>query len=157
MSMTTAEAEGYRWFGNSLIAIRLSAGDGADGLCLVEQWLPPGEAPPEHLHRNEDEVFHLLAGELRIRVGTAERLVRAGETLVAPKGVPHAFAVTGEEGAHLLTVTRGGDFEAMLRQASRPAATPTLPEAGVPDAGAIAHLTECCRRNAIEIVGPPLA
>lgn len=145
-----------RRFGNSLISVRLSAADGGDGISVVEQWLPHGEAPPRHLHRRQDEVFVVLEGTVRMVVGETDRLAAAGDTVLAPKGVPHAFRVESEGGAHCLVITRGGDFEAMIGGASHPTADVALPDPIPPSPEAIAALDRLCRDNHIEIVGPPL-
>ncbi|RVB28718.1 cupin, partial [Mesorhizobium sp. M7A.F.Ca.CA.001.16.1.1] len=55
-----------------------------------------------------------------------------------------------------LTITRGSDFETMLRQASRPAEQPELPPLMEPTPEIIAALVQLCAKNGIDIVGPPL-
>jgi uncharacterized cupin superfamily protein len=36
---------------------------------VLEHRVPHGDSPPLHVHRNEDEVFHVLEGELRFVAG----------------------------------------------------------------------------------------
>lgn len=55
-----------------------------------------------------------------------------------------------------MTITRGHDFESMLRSLSRPANRPGLPPQAAPDADAMAEIAEICWQNGIELVGPPL-
>ena len=145
------------WFGNTLIAVKLSSQSGADNISVVEHWMPHGEAPPLHIHQREDEVFHILDGVMRFRVGDDEIIGRAGDTVIAPKGVPHAFRVDSASGAHCLTIMRGSDFETMLRQVSRIAERPDLPEAAAPMPEMIDTLAKICAANKIDIIGPPLA
>lgn len=145
-----------RWFGNTLVSVNLSSSAGADGIAVIEHWMPFGEAPPLHVHHREDEIFHILNGEMRFRVGDRERVARAGETVLAPKGIPHAFRVESPLGARCLTITRGADFESMLKAASRPASRPDLPEATAPTPEMIDMLVRICAENLIDIVGPPL-
>ena len=152
----TAEAP-HLWFGNSRVAIRVASIDGADGLSVIEHWMPHGDSPPLHIHRAEDELFHILEGRLRFRVGVREFEAGPGETLLAPKGVAHHYRVVSPEGAHCLTVTRGADFETMVRSVSRPATGEGLPDHVVPDAAMIGALTRACAANGIDIIGPPLA
>ncbi|WP_281040992.1 cupin domain-containing protein [Rhizobium sp. BK068] len=113
--------------------------------------------PPLHVHHREDAVFHLLEGEMRLQIGDRNVHAGAGQTLVAPKGIPHSFRIESAAGAHCLTITRGDDFETMLRQASRIADKPELPAATAPSPEMIDALTRCCAENNIAIVGPPLA
>ncbi len=144
------------WFNNTLVAIQVSSTDGEDHTCVVEHRMPYGDSPPLHVHRREDEVFHILEGRLRFQINGHERMVGAGETVIAPKGLPHTFRVESPEGAHTLTITRGADFETMLRQASRPATSPALPPQVAPTQEMIAALTRACAETGIDIIGPPL-
>ena len=91
------------------------------------------------------------------RVGDREHVARGGETVLAPKGIPHAYRVESALGARCLTITRGADFETMVRTASRPAAHPDLPAAAAPTPEVIEMLVRICADNQIEIVGAPLA
>lgn len=145
------------WFGDTRVSIRLSAASSLDGISVVEHRMPEGEAPPLHVHRGEDEVFHILAGRMRFVVGGVTRLAGPGDVLLAPKNVPHQFRVVSPQGAHCLTIARGGDFEAMLREMGRPAEGPGLPPRAAPTPEAIAALTAACARRAIDILGAPLA
>ena len=144
------------WFGNTRVAIRVASAAGADGLSVIEHWMPWGEAPPLHVHRNEDEVFVVLSGVMRFRAGGRTFEAGAGETVLAPKGVPHHFRVESPGGAHCLTITRGPDFETMVRAVSRPAAADGLPPQRVPDAETIGALTRAAAANGIDVIGAPL-
>ncbi|HXH06961.1 MAG TPA: cupin domain-containing protein [Vicinamibacterales bacterium] len=156
MASHTQDSE-QLWFLNSLVAIRIAHNIGQDGMSLIEQWAPHGDSPPLHFHRTEDELFYVLEGELRIRVQQEERWLRAGQTVLAPKGIAHTYRVESSEGAHWLVITTHGDFERFVRALSRPAEQPTLPPlSGAPTPEAIQHLTEIARAHGIEIVGPPL-
>jgi quercetin dioxygenase-like cupin family protein len=144
------------WFGNTLVSIAVPSQTGADRLCVVEHRAPHGDSPPLHVHRNEDEVFRVLAGRVRFKVGDEDRRLAAGDTLLAPKGVPHSYRVESAEGAHWLTITRGADFEGLLRAASRPAEASALPPEAAPSPEMVATLARLAAENGIDIVGPPL-
>jgi hypothetical protein len=60
-------------------------------------------------------------------------------------------------GARCITITRGSDFETMLRTMGRPAERAELPPAAAPTPEQIAALVKCCADNHIDIVGAPLA
>ena len=144
------------WFLNTRIAIRRASSEAADGLCIQEHWMPYGDSPPMHVHEREDEIFHLLEGVVRFRVGEEERIVRAGETVVGPKGVPHGFVVESPAGARCLVMTRGGDFEGFVREMGRPAATSGLPAPVEPTPSMQAALGQAAAAHRIVLVGPPL-
>ena len=127
MSTTTVMTE-RRWFLETLVAIRVPHDAGDDGISVIESVAPYGDSPPLHIHRNEDELFHVLEGTMRLRVGDDELVADAGDIFLAPKGVPHTYRVESREGARWLVTTTCGDFEAMVRAASRPAEREELPE-----------------------------
>jgi hypothetical protein len=119
--------------------------------------MPYVSSPPLHLHRTEDEVFHVLEGEFRVKLRDEEHRVGPGEILVAPKGVPHTYRVESAQGGRCLTITVRGDFERFVRAMSRPAQRPGLPvPAGPPSADDIAALKATAAQYGIEIVGPRL-
>ncbi len=144
------------WFNNNHVEIVVAQRDNADQISVMTMTLPFDEAPPLHVHHEEDEIFHILDGEIRFSVGGKVVTKRAGDTLLAPRGIPHGFRVLSRTGARTLTVTRGG-FEAMVRATSRPAAIAGLPEQVQPTHEMQAHLTHQCALRNIEILGPPIA
>jgi quercetin dioxygenase-like cupin family protein len=144
------------WFLNTRVTIRLSARDGSSGISVLEHQASHGDSPPLHVHHDEDEIFHVLEGEVRYRVGEQERQANVGETLLAPKGVPHTYRVESAE-ARMLTITRG-EFENFVRAFGRPAERDGLPDpSGPPTPEQAEALARACRQFGIELVGPPLS
>lgn len=144
-------------FGGSFATIRLSHAGEADGIAVIEHRMPCGYAPPLHVHLNQDEIFHVLSG--RICVEVAGKLFRAGpgDFLKAPKGVPHRFIVVSEEGAVVLTITAGSDFESFVRDASVPMPAGGAPMSlHAPTAEEIARQSAAAIDNGLELLGPPL-
>jgi quercetin dioxygenase-like cupin family protein len=141
------------WFLDTLVTIH-----NGEGISMVESLAPAGDSPPLHVHHTEDELFHVLDGELTLRVGADERKLAAGDTVVAPKGVAHTYRVDSAAGARWLVFTGRGDFERMVRSVSRPAEGNGLPApSGPPTAEQLDTLAAACRESGIELVGPPLA
>ncbi len=157
ISMTEFAPANQLWFQDSLVTIRVSASDGRDGMSVLEHRVPYGFSPPLHLHRTEDEVFHVLKGEFRVRVKDQEHRLGAGDVLLAPKGVPHTYRVESVQGGCCLAITGRGDFERFVRAVSRPAERPELPPpAGPPSPDAVQALRAAAAKHGIELVGPPL-
>lgn len=145
------------WFLNTLHTVRVRHDEGEDGISVMESLAPHGDSPPVHVHQNEDETFHVLEGELRVRAGDADVTIGAGETLLAPKGVAHTYRVESPAGARWLVITRRGDFERFVRALSRPAERPELPTPqGPPTPEQADALAAAAREHGIELVGPPL-
>jgi quercetin dioxygenase-like cupin family protein len=106
------------WFLNTLHTVRVRHDEGEDGISVMESLAPHGDSPPLHVHQTEDETFHVLEGELRVRAGDADVTIAAGETLLAPKGVAHTYRVESPAGSRWLVITRRGDFERFVRALS---------------------------------------
>ena len=145
------------WFLDARLTVRLRRAGGSDGISLLEFEAAQGHGPPLHVHRTEDEVFHVLEGALRVQVGGRELRLGAGEAMRAPRGVPHTFLVESAAGARWLIITSGGDFEAFVLGFARPAEGPGLPpDQGPPTPAQQEALAAACLRHDIELVGPPL-
>jgi quercetin dioxygenase-like cupin family protein len=152
-----ARATEQFWFLNTLVTVRVPHDEGQDGISVLESFAPHGDSPPLHIHRTEDETFHVLEGELRLRARDADVRLAAGEAIVTPKGVPHTYRVESAEGARWLVITRRGDFEGFVRSLGRPAERPELPAAeGPPTPDQAEALAAAAREHGIELVGPPL-
>src|SRR5690242_6421404 len=50
----------------------------------------PGEGPPPHLHRNDDELFIIVEGEIEFMTSTSRQRVGAGTIVYVPRGARHA-------------------------------------------------------------------
>ena len=145
------------WFLDTLVKIRVSGTSGADGMSVFENRARLHDSPPLHVHATEDELFIILDGALRLRVGADEFTAGAGAVLLAPRNVPHTYRVQSPDGARWLTVTTHGDFERFVRMLSRPADGDVLPPPGGPRTEAILQaLATAGRECGIELVGPPL-
>jgi quercetin dioxygenase-like cupin family protein len=143
------------WFMTGRIHFHVSKHDNADGLTIVEHTLAEGFGPPLHIHRDEDEFFHVIAGEFRFRLGDKTLAGLPGDVIALPRGIPHGFRVLSPEGGRCLTITRGS-FEDMLRAASRRADHAGLPEQLPPTARQQAALFDICAANGIDLIGPPI-
>lgn len=156
MTMDQTKSTAY-WFLDTHVQVRISGDENADGISVLEHHAYYGDSPPLHIHHTEDEVFIVLEGEFRFVIGDSEHRLQPGETLLAPKGVPHAYRVESPQGGKWLTVTTGHDFENFVKAVSRPAEGMALPERhGPPSEEFKRQLAAASARYHIEIVGPPL-
>ena len=70
--------------------------DTAGAELVLDSTLPPGSPrPPLHVHPHQEERFIPLEGQLRGWVGRRRVVVRPGEVLVVPPGVPHTLGGEG--------------------------------------------------------------
>ena len=147
----------YFWYLNSLTAIRVSAQQGQNGLSVIEQRAPKGNSPPLHIHRTQDELYHILEGEFRYKIGDDEHQLKEGDLLLAPRGIPHTYIIESTKGGRWLTITVGADFENFVRALARPAERIELPESGEDTSPEnVLTLTMTAAQFGIDIVGPAL-
>ena len=154
--MAVNASKGY-WFLETHVKIRISGDQNADHLSVLEHHAYHGDSPPLHIHHTEDEVFVVLEGEFRFVIGSEEHRLHVGETILAPKGIPHAYRVESSSGGRWLTITTGHDFENFVKAISVPATADSLPQRiGPPTEALKAELAARSAEYNIEIVGPPL-
>jgi len=69
-------------------------------LGLIEAIVPPGPGgPPQHIHREHDEVFIVTKGNLRFSSGTDTVDVASGACVTVPAGTAHTFSNPFDEPA----------------------------------------------------------
>lgn len=108
-----------------------------------------------HVHANEDESVHLLAGELEVTIGDQTFTFPSGETYFAPKKIQHRLRNRSETPARALLLTTPGGFDAFVSQASirvRDEITP-LPELQTPNH--MEKLLKLAAEFGIKIIAPP--
>ena len=145
------------WFLRSVVKIPVSHNAGTDGISVIEHRLSYADSPPLHIHRNQDEVFHILEGVIRFRVGNRDIIAKPGFPPDGPELVRLPYRVESSTGARCLTVTTGPDFESMVRELSSLQPLTQLQPFGGVTPELVARLSEVCARNGIDIIGPPLA
>jgi quercetin dioxygenase-like cupin family protein len=123
-------------------------GEQTDGaLTVLENLVAPGEGPPLHTHRNEDESWYVLEGHLRFKLGADIADAPAGSFVFVPRGTAHCFQNVGAEPARILVMFTPAGMERFFdRFASLPAG------AAGPDAFRSLGL-----EVGMDVVGPPLA
>ena len=102
------------YFDVGIGSVCLSGKDTGGAYCLLEVGLAPGLAVPRHTHTREDEVYFVLAGELEATVGEETFVLRPGDTLLAPRNVPHQLRNSGTRENHFLLVFSPSGFEEFI-------------------------------------------
>lgn len=85
----------------------------APGIGITEALMSPGEEPPLHVHKNEDEWLYLLEGEMTFHVGGQDHRSQPGGFVCFPRGIPHTFSVESPK-ARILVINTPGGFERMF-------------------------------------------
>lgn len=116
------QARAKRWyFDVGIGSVCLAGADTGGAYCLLEVALAPGMSVPRHTHTREDEVYFVLAGELEVVVGEETFILKAGDTLMAPRNIPHQLRNSGKIENHYLLVFSPSGFEEFLKATAVPA------------------------------------
>jgi quercetin dioxygenase-like cupin family protein len=133
----------HRGLGVSEIHFKVSGQD-SPNLLVLENIFHHKSGPPRHLHHDQDEWFYVLEGEFVFEIGTERSELRAGDSLFAPRKVPHVWAFVGEgRGRVLVSFAPAGLMEAFFLEVTKANAMPSQDPA-------------LWRAHGMEVVGPPL-
>lgn len=66
--------------------------------------LKPGQNQQDHLHADNDKIYHVLSGSCQVRIGDETRELAEGQLAVAPAGMLHGVTNHTERDATLLVV-----------------------------------------------------
>ncbi len=101
----------------------------AGAYSVHDNTIPPGAPGPRpHLHRDHEEAFYVLEGELTVRVGPRRIVAPAGSFVVVPRGVVHRPSNPGPEPTRVLLVFSPGGMDRFFEEA----AEGRMPLAGPP-------------------------
>lgn len=101
---------------NIRTVIKVSSASSGGSLGMAEMAVPPGEGPPMHIHRREDESFHVLEGRFRFWCDGRTFDGGAGATVMLPRDIPHTFVNIGDAPGRLLALVTPGGFEAFFER-----------------------------------------
>ena len=140
-----ADLEGERrGLGISTVAFKVSLPNQNDPYILENTFLAKG-GPARHLHYDQEEWFYILEGEFIFEVGAERFRPQPGDSLLAPRQVPHVWAFVGEwRGRVLVEFFPAGKMEAFFREVTKANAMPPQDP-------------ELWRAHGMELLGPPLA
>jgi mannose-6-phosphate isomerase-like protein (cupin superfamily) len=129
--------------GFSVIRFKTSTADTNGNLFVVEHSnLMPG-GPPLHLHLEQEEWFYVMEGEVLFQVGEKRLQLKAGDSVLAPRKVPHTFTAVGPKpGKMLIAFSPAGKMEQFFRDVA-------VPNGPKMDAATF-------RKYDMEYVGPPI-
>jgi quercetin dioxygenase-like cupin family protein len=132
-------AAGEDLFGEALVAagnlaFKVVPPD-SNGLLIFEMTFQKKGGPARHLHHEQDEWFYVVEGEFIMEVGPERMRLSPGDSILAPRKVPHVWAFVSDTPGRMVAFMRE------IAKASGPA--PQDPD--------------FFRAYGMELVGPPLA
>ena len=109
------------WFLNTLTFTKVGSGQCGGQLSILDHRVPPGFAPPPHIHQETDEALLVLDGQLEGFCG--DHSWRAGPGCLAfmPCAIPRGFAVSDAgPGRIIIVATPAASASSSRPPASRP-------------------------------------
>ena len=135
----------HHGLGVSVLEFKMTTADTGGGLFVVENRFHAKGGPPRHLHHEQDEWFYVVEGEFALEIGDQKLSLKPGDSVLAPRGVPHVWAFTGSgTGRMLVAFTPAGRMEEFFHEVTKADAMPPQDPA-------------LWRAYGMELVGPPLA
>ena len=101
--------------------------------------------PSRHIHYEQDEWFYFVEGsdEVLLEVGETKLRLKPGDSVLAPRNVPHVWAYLGQQpGRMVFAFTPAAKIESFFEEGSRPDARGNDPSR--------------FERHGMKVVGPPL-
>jgi mannose-6-phosphate isomerase-like protein (cupin superfamily) len=101
--------------------------------------------PPRHIHYEQEEWFYFVEGsdEVLMEVGETKLRLKPGDSVLAPRNIPHVWAYLGQQpGRMLFAFTPAARIESFFEETSKP-------DAKVNDPSRF-------ERHGMKLVGPPL-
>src|SRR6478609_8652271 len=103
-----ADGERRWFFGGGIHTWKATAEETNGAFLLFEDRMAHGKVTPLHTHADSDETMIVLDGEILMHLDGVQHTVTAGGIASAPRGVPHAFKVSGVDGTRLLCLHTPG-------------------------------------------------
>ena len=107
--------------GFTTILFKVLTRETSGGLFVIEHKNLIKGGPPVHLHPHQEEWFYVMEGEVLFQVGSERKTLRAGESVLGPRGIAHGFVGVGQKPAHMIIAfTPAGMMEAFFRETAVP-------------------------------------
>ena len=141
----------HHTLGVSSTDFKVSTQDSSGNLFIMEHTNRKKGGPPRHLHHNEDEWFYAIEGEYILEVGSERFQLKSGDSILAPREVPHVWAFVGDTpGRMLIAFAPANKMEAFFRESMKRHDSAYSNSASAND-------KELFHAYGMELLGPPLS
>jgi quercetin dioxygenase-like cupin family protein len=139
------------WITGDTVIIRATAAETGGAYTMIEAIASPGNGPPPHIHKNEDETLYVIDGDFEILNGEDIMRAKPGALAFVPRGTIHRFRCLGDRTGRMLLVYTPGGIEGFFREAGMQA----VGDSSAPpvDSAEIARTDKAGRRYGLEVVG----
>jgi quercetin dioxygenase-like cupin family protein len=123
----------------------VSASQTGSSLSVFAEITAPGFGPPLHNHTSQLELFHIIKGQHKFRLGDQEFVAGPGECVLIPAGAVHTFKnIDTEDGLIHFELLPSGTSEAFFARL-------------VADFEGIGDMGAFFQEHGLELLGPPIA
>jgi quercetin dioxygenase-like cupin family protein len=130
----------------NILDVKISGSDTNGDLAFFEQTsLSQGRGTPLHVHPSQDEIFYVLEGNYRVKVGDEMFELSARDSIFLPRAVPHAWSQLSASGKMLVLLQPAGKLEDFFVSMAGMDHEPTQQE-----------VEKLFAANEMKVVGPPL-
>jgi mannose-6-phosphate isomerase-like protein (cupin superfamily) len=150
--VVTADQGQPFWFLNTLTITKVGSDHSHGQLSILDHRVPPGFAPPPHLHHHSDEALLILDGQLDGFCGDHRWQAGPGSLVFMPRAIPHGFTVSDAGPGRIIIVASPGGFDQLVAAAGEPALDLCLPVPVPPDPARLTHLAAA---HGIQILPTP--
>jgi quercetin dioxygenase-like cupin family protein len=141
------------WSQSRLFILHVVGEQTGGQLSLVEGLLPADAMTPLHVLPHANQILYVLEGQLTAYLPGVERVLRSGDAMLQPAGVPQTHRVTSREPARVLAITAPAGFERIFVETGRPAESLSLPPEETP--ADPEHLAAVAAKHGLNLLGPP--
>jgi quercetin dioxygenase-like cupin family protein len=129
-----------------VLDVKISGSDNDGSFAVFEQTvLAKGAGVPLHFHPEQDEMFYVLEGSYRFKVGDEMFDLQSGDSIFLPRKIPHAWMLTSEKGTAHCLVQPAGQLENFFLKLKAIDHVPTPEE-----------VAKISAESGMVVVGPPL-
>lgn len=91
--------------------VLLTGSDTRGAMAMFIITAQPGQGVPLHLHRREEETFHVLSGRLRVQYEGQTRVLEPGDTVCLQRERFHAWFTEGDQPVRMLLIASPSGME----------------------------------------------
>jgi quercetin dioxygenase-like cupin family protein len=125
---------------------KVAAQDTDGGMFIIENLNEKKGGPPRHRHYEQEEWFYAIEGDYLLEIGEERFDLGPGDSILAPRNVPHAWAFKGKgHGRLLIAFQPAGLMESFFEELAKIKGEPNK-----------AELKRLFHTHKMEVTGPPL-
>ncbi len=131
---------------SNILDVKISGSDTNGNLAIFEQTsLSQGKGTPLHIHNSQDEIFYIIEGSYKFKVGDDKYDLTAGDSIFLPRKVAHAWTQVSEKGKMSVIMQPAGKLENFFVTMAALDHEPSQQE-----------IAKIFSDNDMQVVGPPL-